>query len=84
MRNRSLQDLTRWDRRNPEAYLIRTQDETQNTTQGKQLPPLEQLEVLLEELPGDVSPSTVLGNASNQMNRVLTSHTRPNAEVQRL
>jgi len=46
--------------------------------------PLEQLEVVLEELPGDVSSSAVLGDAPNQMDRVLAAHARPNAEVEGL
>lgn len=38
------------------------------------VPSLQQLEVLLEELPGNVSPSTVFGNTPNQMDRVLAAH----------
>ena len=48
------------------------------------IPPLQQLKVLLEELPGNVAASAVLGDAPNQMNRVLAAHARANAEVQRL
>jgi len=48
------------------------------------VPPLQQLEVVLEELPGDVSPSAVLGDASDQMDRVLAAHAGPNAEVESL
>ena len=80
VRNRSLQDLTRWERRKPEAYL-----DPQIPFHSKPAsPPLQQLEVVLEELPGDVSPRTVFGDASDQMDRVLTTHARPNAELQGL
>jgi len=48
------------------------------------VPPLQQLEVLLEELPGNVSPRAIFSNAPDQMNRVLAANARPNAEVQGL
>ena len=63
VRNLSLQDLTRWERRKPEAYL----DPKISFHSKAASPPLQQLEVVLEELPGDVSPRTVFGDASDQM-----------------
>ena len=51
---------------------------------GQPSPPLQQLEVLLEELPGNVSPGAIFSYAPDQMNRVLAAHARPNAEVQGL